>query len=115
MILSDCAHRMPIEMPDDIGLDLVSAFMSRVRSRAAMTLVWGVPLLRGGAMATAELAGLTVDQCRVTEDRFTLLAPDAYRSDYLEIALWDSRAGELARESLYEDDGEDEAESDDGA
>jgi hypothetical protein len=73
-----------------------------------MTLVWGVPMVRGGATATAELAGLTVDQCKVTENRFTLLAADAYRGDYLEIALYDGSASELARESLYEDDGEDD-------
>jgi hypothetical protein len=42
----------------------------------------------------------------VAENRFTLLAPDAYRCDYLEIALWDGSGTELARESLYEDDGE---------
>jgi hypothetical protein len=71
-----------------------------------MTLVWGVPIVRGGASATAELAGITVDQSRVAENRFTLLAPDAYRGDYLEIALWDDSGTELARESLYEDDGE---------
>ena len=29
---------------------------------------------------------------RVAENRFTLLAPDAYRGDYLEIALWDDSA-----------------------
>ena len=46
-----------------------------------MTLVWGVPIVRGGFIATAELAGLTVDQCALVDDRFTLLAPDAYRSD----------------------------------
>ena len=70
-----------------------------------MTLVWGVPMLRGGAIATAELAGLTVDQCLLTNDRYTLIAPDAYRGDYLEIALWGMSGNELARESLYEDDG----------
>ena len=32
------------------------------------------------------------------------LAPDAYRDDYLDIALWDQRGDRLARESLYEDD-----------
>jgi hypothetical protein len=71
-----------------------------------MTLVWGTALTGGGTMATAELGGLTVDQCAVLEDRFTLVAPDAYRSDYLEVALWDRSTRELARESLYEDDGE---------
>jgi hypothetical protein len=55
-------------------------------------------------MATAELGGVTVDQCTVDDRRFTLLAPDAYREDYLEIALWDKRGDRLARESLYEDE-----------
>jgi hypothetical protein len=51
---------------------------------------------------------LTVDQCTVAEERFTLLAPDAYREDYLEVALYDHKGNQLARESLYEDDGEDD-------
>ena len=72
---------------------------------AAMTLVWGVPMVRGGSIATAELAGLTVDQCLLVQNRYSLIAPDAYRSDYLEIALWGMSGNELARESLYEDDG----------
>ena len=75
-----------------------------------MTLVWGHPLVSSGAIATAELADLAVDQCEVVEERFTLLAPDAYRQDLLEIKLFDERGRELARESLYagdEDDGED--------
>ena len=75
---------------------------------AAMTLVWGVALTGGGTVVTAELAGLAVDQCTLVDGRFTLLAPDAYKSDYLEIHLWDRAGRELARESLYEDDGEDE-------
>jgi hypothetical protein len=71
---------------------------------AAMTLVWGVPLVDGGVVATAELAALVVDQCTLVGDRFTLIAPDAYRSDYLDVKLWDRRGGELASESLYDDD-----------
>jgi hypothetical protein len=72
---------------------------------AAMTLVWGVPLVPGGAIATAELGGLCVDQCELTEDgRFTLLAADDYRGDTLEVRLYNERGEELARESLYEDD-----------
>ena len=47
-----------------------------------MTLVWGVPLIPGGAVVTAELANLAVDQCELVEERFTLIAPDNYRSDY---------------------------------
>ena len=75
-----------------------------------MTLVWGVPLVPGGRVATAELANLAVDQCLIRDDRFTLLAPDAYRSDYLDIKLWDGDGREIASESLYVDDDEDEDE-----
>ena len=42
---------------------------------AAMTLVWGRPLVAGGAIVTAELADLAVDQCELAENRFTLIAP----------------------------------------
>ena len=80
---------------------------------AAMTLVWGVALRGGGHMVTAELADLAVDQCALVEQRFTLIAPDNYKSDFLEIHLWDSRGAEIARESLYEeDDEEDDEEAD---
>jgi hypothetical protein len=72
-----------------------------------MTLVWGRPLVAGGVIATAELAGLAVDQCALIDERFTLIAPDAYRQDLLEIKLFDRSSRELARESLYEPDEED--------
>ncbi len=71
-----------------------------------MTLVWGRPLVPGAAIATAELTDLCVDQCPVQEDRFTLIAPDDYRGDTLEVRVFDKRGRELARESLYADDGE---------
>jgi len=58
-----------------------------------------------------ELAGLAVDQCELHEERFTLIAPDDYRQDLLEIKLFDGKARELARESLYEGEDEDGAES----
>ena len=49
----------------------------------------------------------TVDQCPLSADgRFTLLAPDDYGGDYLDIKLFNAAGGELARESLYDDDGE---------
>ena len=73
-----------------------------------MTLVWGVPLIPGGAIVTAELANLAVDQCELVEERFTLMAPDNYRADFLEVKLWDKRGDELAAESLYVDDEDDE-------
>jgi hypothetical protein len=73
-----------------------------------MTLVWGTPVVDRVAVATAELAGVTVDQCLLIENRFTLLAPDDYRGDTLDVAVFDGIGRELARESLYADDGEDD-------
>ncbi len=73
-----------------------------------MTLVWGRPMISGGVIVTAELAGLAVDQCELLDERFTLIAPDDYRGDLLEIRLFDGSGRELATESLYA--GEDEEE-----
>ena len=81
---------------------------------ADMTLVWGVPLIPGGAIVTAELANLAVDQCELVDERFTLIAPDNYRSDFLDVKLWSKSGDELASESLYvEDDDEADDEDDD--
>ena len=90
----------------DVSDDVVGAWRGDNGAVAAMTLVWGVPLVRDGAIATAELADLAVDQCTLIEGRFTLLAADDYRGDTLDVKLFDVRGNELARESLYEDDGE---------
>jgi hypothetical protein len=88
----------------DVSQEVVGGWRGEGDEVAAMTLIWGVPLLRGGALVTAELGDTTVDQSAVSEDRFTLLAPDAYRNDYLDVVLWDRAGSELARESLYEED-----------
>lgn len=100
-------------------LDLCDEVLGRWRGEqgdvAEMTLVWGIPQVAGGAVATAELGALTVDQCPVIEDRFTLIAPDDYRGDLLEVRLWDGRGGELAVESLYADEEDEDApEADEG-
>jgi len=93
----------------DWKLDLCDEVIGRWRGEqgkvAEMTLVWGIPQVAGGDTATAELADLAVDQCPVMEDRFTLIAPDAYRGDFLDVRLWDARGRELAVESLYDDEG----------
>ena len=99
----DTAEQHP-EWRLDVSEEVVGGWRGEAGEVAAMTLVWGVPLVEGGATATAELEGTAVDQCAIADGRFTLLAPDAYRDAYLEIALWDRRANQLARESLYEDD-----------
>lgn len=90
----------------DLCEDVVGTWRGERGNVAQVTLVWGRPLRNGGTIVTAELAGLAVDQCALAEDRFTLVAPDDYRGDVLDIKLWDARGGELASESLYEDDDE---------
>lgn len=90
----------------DLNDEVVGTWRGEDGNVAQMTLIWGVPLVAEGTVVTAELAGLAVDQCAVVDERFTLLAPDDYRSDFLEIKLWDGRGRELASESLYVDDDE---------
>ena len=106
---SETAERNP-----DWRIDLCEEVVGRWRGEggrsAEMTLVWGTPLLAGARVATAELAGLAVDQCALLDDRFTLIAPDNYRSDFLDVKLWDGDGRELASESLYEDDDEEDEE-----
>ena len=63
-------------------------------------------LVDGGAIVTGELADLAVDQCVLAEGRFTLLAPDDYRGDTLDVKVFDAAGRELARESLYAEDDE---------
>jgi hypothetical protein len=98
----------------DWQLDLCDAVIGTWRGEqgkgAAMTLVWGRPMVIGGSVATAELAGLVVDQCRLVDDRFTLVAPDDYRGDILDIKLFSAGDRELAAESLYAEDDDGDAE-----
>lgn len=82
---------------------------------AEMTLVWGLPLIPNGALVTAELADLSVDQCKLVDYRFSLIAPDNYRDDYLDIKLWSSSGEQLAIESLYVDDEDGDGENDEDA
>ncbi len=94
----------------DLNDDVIGAWRGEEGETAEMTLVWGMPLIPGGAIVTAELANLAVDQCQLVQERFTLIAPDNYRSDFLEVKLWDQAGEELARESLYVEDEEEEDE-----
>jgi hypothetical protein len=98
----------------DLCEEVVGAWRGHAGAVAAMTLVWGRPLISGGRIATAELADLAVDQCELIEERFTLLAPDDYRHDLLEVKLFDGKGHELARESLYAGEDEDEEQEEDG-
>ncbi len=85
----------------DLNDEVIGTWRGEEGNAADMTLVWGAPLIPGGTLVTAELANLAVDQCALLDDRFTLIAPDNYRQDFLEIKLWSGRGQELARESLY--------------
>ena len=85
----------------DLNDEVIGRWRGELGNTADMTLVWGVPLTPGGMLVTAELANLAVDQCDCSDQRFTLIAPDNYRSDFLEIKLWSKNGDELARESLY--------------
>ena len=93
----------------DLCDEVVGTWRGEQGKAAAMTLVWGRPLVDGGAVVTGELADLAVDQCVLLEGRFTLIAPDDYRGDTLDVKVYDRRGDELAHESLYaEDDDEDD-------
>jgi len=99
------------ENPDwtiDLNEEVIGHWRGEQGRGADVTLIWGTPMVEHGALATAELADLAVDQCELVEERFTLVAPDAYRGDFLDVKLFSARGQELARESLYvEDDEED--------
>ena len=96
------------EANPDWELDLsdheINEFRGEGNRHGEITLAWGLALVDNGALATAELGPTTVDQCQLMDDRFTLVALDNYTGDYLEVKLWGQGGGELATESLYEDD-----------
>jgi hypothetical protein len=97
----------------DLNDDVIGRWRGENGRAGAVTLVWGRPLVRGAVAATAELDGETVDQEEISRDRFTLVALDAleaYGDDvFMEVKLWSRRALELAAESLYASEDEDEA------
>ena len=96
------------EANPDWELDLsdreIASFNGGDNRRGEITIVWGVALVANGVLATAELGPTTVDQCQLMEDRFTLVALDNYTGDFLEVKLFGQGAGELAAESLYEEE-----------
>ncbi|MGH2835055.1 MAG: hypothetical protein ACRDK4_08615 [Solirubrobacteraceae bacterium] len=97
----ETADRHP-EWKLDVCDEVIGSWRGTEGNVAAMTLVWGRALVAGGRVVTGELGPATVDQCELVEQRFTLIAPDDYREDLLELKLWGARGQELARESLYE-------------
>jgi hypothetical protein len=102
----EIAERHP-EWRIDMCDDVVAEWNGAGEDLADMTLVWGVPTVSGAAAATALLGGELVDACALEQNRFTLLAPDGILGS-LEIAMVDATGEELARESLFAPDDEEE-------
>ncbi|MGH2961477.1 MAG: hypothetical protein ACRDL3_04685 [Solirubrobacterales bacterium] len=91
----------------DLNDDVIGEWRADGDRGGAVTLVWGVPLVRGAVAVTAELDKEVLDQAPVEDGRFTLVAVDAVKGFgddlYLEVRLWDKRLNGLAAESLYDE------------
>jgi hypothetical protein len=88
----------------DLSDEEIDTWRGTKELRGNIALVWGRALRPGGAIATAELGPTTTDQCEVIEDRFTLVSLDDWTGDLLEVKVWDAKGGQIASESLYEED-----------
>jgi len=104
---AETAERNP-DWQLDLCDDVIGTWRGEEGRIAQVTLIWGRPLRGAGAIVTAELADLAVDQCVLVEDRFTLISPDDYGADTVEVKLFDTRGREVARESLYEEEDEED-------
>lgn len=97
----------------DLNDDVIGSWHSDGGRGGDVTLVWGLPLVRGAVAVTAELEGEAIDQAPVSDGRFTIVAVDAvhgFGDDlFMEIKLWGRNVALIASESLYADpDDEDE-------
>jgi hypothetical protein len=94
----------------DLNDDVLGQWTTDGGRGGDVTLIWGLPMVRGAVAATAELDGELLDQAPVTDGRFTLVATDAihgFGDDlYVTVRLWDRRVQQVAAESLYADSGE---------
>jgi hypothetical protein len=95
----------------DLNDDVLGSWTTDGGRGGDVTLIWGLPLVRGAVAATAELDGDLLDQAPVKDGRFTLVATDAihgFGDDlYVTVRLWDRRVQEVASESLYAESEED--------
>src|SRR3954454_10320807 len=89
----------------DLSDDVIGRWSAEGDRGGDITLVWGLPLVRGAIAATAELDGEVIDQAAVTDGRFTLMAVDAVSGFgdelYMEVKLWNRTLRPIASESLY--------------
>ena len=102
---ADYTDELAEEHPDwqlDLNDEVLGGWRGEDGNVAAMTLVWGRPLVDGGAVVTAELADLAVDQCALVEeplhaDRARRLPRRHARRE----AVGRARRASSRRESLY--------------
>ncbi len=91
----------------DLNDDVIGRWRADGGRGGDVTLVWGLPLVRGAVAVSAELDGEVLDQAAVIDGRFTLVAVDAvhgFGDDlYLEVHLWDRALRGIASESLYDE------------
>ncbi len=113
---TDVTADMSPEWQVDLSDDVIGAWRSEGGRGGDVTLIWGLPLVRGAVAATAELDGEVVDQAPIQDGRFSLVAVDAVRGfgddHFLTVKLWDRRLRQIASESLYDEGSEDEEEDD---
>jgi hypothetical protein len=90
----------------DLSDDVIGGWRADADRGGDITLIWGLPMVRGAVAATAELDEEVIDQAAVQEGRFTLIAVDAvhgFGDDlYVEVKLWDRTLRQIATESLYD-------------
>ena len=88
------------------SLDLCDEVVGRWRGQdgevAAMTLVWGRPLVAAAAPSPRSSPSSRSTAASWLENRFTLLAPDDYRDTCSRSSSGARKGKQLARESLYE-------------
>ena len=102
----ETADRHP-EWKLDLCEEVVGGWRGEGGRVAAMTLVWGVPLVRDGLIATAELAAWPSTSARWSTTASRCWRPTRTAATTSRSACGTSAASELAAESLYEDDDED--------
>src|SRR5262249_49624698 len=67
---ADYAEELAEDTPEwklDLNDEVIGSWRGENGRRAEITLVWGVPLIPGGTLVTAELANLAVDQCDLVD------------------------------------------------
>ena len=103
----------------DLNDDVIGGWRTDGNRTGDVTLIWGLPLVRGAVAATVELDDELLDQAAVKDGRFTLIAVDAIRGFgddlFVTVRLWDRAVRQVAAESLYADPEEEEEEKDEDA